>query len=42
MIGFSKLTRGGSMIKKEMIAMLLAGGHGRRLGVLTWNMYKPA
>ena len=42
MIGFSKLTRGGSMIKKEMIAMLLAGGQGSRLGVLTSNMAKPA
>ena len=42
MIGFSKLTRGGSMIKKEMIAMLLAGGQGSRLSVLTSNMAKPA
>ena len=25
------------MIKKEMIAMLLAGGQGSRLGVLTEN-----
>ena len=30
------------MIKKEMIAMLLAGGQGSRLGVLTSNMAKPA
>lgn len=30
------------MIKKEMIAMLLAGGQGSRLGVLTANMAKPA
>ena len=30
------------MIKKEMIAMLLAGGQGSRLGVLTKNMAKPA
>ncbi len=30
------------MIKKEMIAMLLAGGQGSRLGVLTENMAKPA
>ena len=31
-----------SMRKKEMIAMLLAGGQGSRLGVLTKNMAKPA
>ena len=30
------------MIKKEMIAMLLAGGQGSRLGVLTKNVAKPA
>lgn len=30
------------MIKKEMIAMLLAGGQGSRLGVLTSHMAKPA
>ena len=30
------------MIKKEMIAMLLAGGQGSRLGVLTANLAKPA
>jgi len=30
------------MIKKEMIAMLLAGGQGSRLGVLTERMAKPA
>lgn len=30
------------MIKKEMIAMLLAGGQGSRLGVLTDRMAKPA
>ena len=30
------------MIKKEMIAMLLAGGQGSRLGVLTSKMTKPA
>ena len=30
------------MIKKEMIAMLLAGGQGSRLGVLTLKMAKPA
>lgn len=30
------------MIKKEMIAMLLAGGQGSRLGVLTSQIAKPA
>ncbi len=30
------------MIKKEMIAMLLAGGQGSRLGVLTSSVAKPA
>lgn len=30
------------MIKKEMIAMLLAGGQGSRLGVLTESVAKPA
>ena len=30
------------MIKKEMIAMLLAGGQGSRLGVLTAGVAKPA
>ena len=30
------------MIKKEMIAMLLAGGQGSRLGELTKSMAKPA
>ena len=30
------------MIKKEMIAMLLAGGQGSRLGVLTSGVAKPA
>ena len=30
------------MIKKEMIAMLLAGGQGSRLGILTSKMAKPA
>ena len=30
------------MIKKEMIAMLLAGGQGSRLGVLTSGIAKPA
>ncbi|CAM4380150.1 glucose-1-phosphate adenylyltransferase [Paenibacillus tarimensis] len=30
------------MARKEMIAMLLAGGEGKRLGVLTKNLAKPA
>ena len=30
------------MVKKEMIAMLLAGGQGSRLGVLTSRVAKPA
>ena len=30
------------MIRKEMVAMLLAGGQGSRLGVLTSNVAKPA
>ena len=30
------------VIKKEMIAMLLAGGQGSRLGVLTADVAKPA
>lgn len=34
--------RGENMIKKEMIAMLLAGGQGSRLGVLTSKVAKPA
>ncbi len=34
--------RGIVMIKKEMIAMLLAGGQGSRLGILTSKMAKPA
>ena len=36
------INRGDNMIKKEMIAMLLAGGQGSRLGVLTSNLAKPA
>ena len=36
------LARGEDMIKKEMIAMLLAGGQGSRLGVLTAKVAKPA
>ena len=35
------LRRGEDMIKKEMIAMLLAGGQGSRLGVLTAKVAKP-
>ncbi len=35
-------TRGDNVIKKEMIAMLLAGGQGSRLGVLTSKVAKPA
>ena len=38
----SNITRGECMIKKEMIAMLLAGGQGSRLGVLTAKVAKPA
>lgn len=34
--------RGDNVIKKEMIAMLLAGGQGSRLGVLTERVAKPA
>jgi glucose-1-phosphate adenylyltransferase len=34
--------RSEGMIKKEMIAMLLAGGQGSRLGVLTAKVAKPA
>ncbi len=37
-----KTTRGDYLIKKEMIAMLLAGGQGSRLGVLTSKVAKPA
>ena len=37
-----RLDRGEDMIKKEMIAMLLAGGQGSRLGVLTAKVAKPA
>jgi len=34
--------RGEDMVKKEMIAMLLAGGQGSRLGILTSKVAKPA
>lgn len=37
-----KTTRGDYVIRKEMIAMLLAGGQGSRLGVLTSKVAKPA
>ena len=37
-----ELRRGDSMRKKEMIAMLLAGGQGSRLGVLTAKVAKPS
>ena len=37
-----RIDRGEDMIKKEMIAMLLAGGQGSRLGVLTSKVAKPA
>lgn len=30
------------MVRKDLVAMLLAGGQGSRLGVLTKNMAKPA
>ena len=41
--GQRKITaRGDKVIKKEMIAMLLAGGQGSRLGVLTSKVAKPA
>lgn len=30
------------MNKKQCVAMLLAGGQGSRLGILTANMAKPA
>ena len=38
----NRCLRGDHMIKKEMIAMLLAGGQGSRLGVLTAKVAKPA
>ena len=36
------MLRGDNVVKKEMIAMLLAGGQGSRLGVLTAKVAKPA
>jgi glucose-1-phosphate adenylyltransferase len=41
-LGGIKVGRLCGMIKKEMIAMLLAGGQGSRLGVLTAKVAKPA
>jgi len=41
-ISLENYARGDSVIKKEMIAMLLAGGQGSRLGVLTSKVAKPA
>lgn len=38
----TKAKRGICDMRKEMIAMLLAGGQGSRLGVLTQNVAKPA
>ena len=40
--GTKRAARGDIMVKKEMIAMLLAGGQGSRLGVLTQKVAKPA
>ena len=37
-----KEQRGDFVVRKEMIAMLLAGGQGSRLGVLTSEVAKPA
>ena len=34
------ILRGDSVIKKEMIAMLLAGGQGSRLGVLSGSVFR--
>ena len=39
---YKEQTGSDNVIKKEMIAMLLAGGQGSRLGVLTANLAKPA
>ena len=36
------MREGGVMGKKEIVAMILAGGQGSRLGVLTKNIAKPA
>jgi len=32
---------GGYMVKKEIVAMILAGGKGTRLGALTRKLAKP-
>ena len=40
--GTKRAARGDIMVKKEMIAMLLAGGQGSRLGVLTQKVAKPS
>ena len=42
MVSTTFTARGDDVIKKEMIAMLLAGGQGSRLGVLTSRVAKPA
>ena len=43
MVNLKKQQEGeSSLVKKEMIAMLLAGGQGSRLGVLTQKVAKPA
>ena len=39
---YKEQTGSDKVIKKEMIAMLLAGGQGSRLGVLTADVAKPA
>ena len=39
---YKEQTGSDNVIKKEMIAMLLAGGQGSRLGVLTADVAKPA
>lgn len=36
------IKRVGSMRKREIISMILAGGHGTRLGILTKHLAKPA
>ncbi len=41
-VSLKMTSRGDNVIKKEMIAMLLAGGQGSRLGVLTKKVAKPA
>ena len=41
-VSLGSMLRGDNVVKKEMIAMLLAGGQGSRLGVLTAKVAKPA